>query len=317
MSSVAGRKAIVTGGAGFIGSNLVDALVNQGASVTVLDNLSSGSRENLNPKATFVLGGVEDKEAVSRAIGDVDLVYHLAADTATRETSMGWNEPTRTLEHDIVGALNLFQAIETQNHHVRVIMASSAAVYGEPISTPVSEDHPTNPLSPYGISKLAAEKLAFAYFKEFGIDVVVIRIFNTYGPRQHRYVIFELLKKLRTKPSRLEVLGTPTTIRDYCYISDMVDALLLASAKGAGGEVYNVSGQNPVTIQHLVELILAQLDLTSKVDVQYTGKSWKGDIHSMVGDISKIKKLGFRPEVSLEKGLRRMLDSEWWKAAVV
>ena len=148
MSSLAGKKTIVTGGAGFIGSNLVDALVNQDAKVTVLDDLSSGSRENLNPKATFVLGGLEDRKVVLKIIDDVDLVYHLAADTATRETSMGWNDPTRVLERDIVGTLNLFQAIE-----------------------------------------------------------------------------------------------------------------------GAGGEVYNVSGQNPVTIQHPVELILAQLDLTGKIDV--------------------------------------------------
>ena len=219
----------------------------------------------------------------------------------------------RTIGRDIVSALNLFNTIEKLNPAARIVIASSATVYGEPVRTPVTEEHPTNPVSPYGISKLAEEKLAFAYFKEFGVDAVVIRIFNTYGTRQHRYVIYELLKQLRAKPSRLEVLGSPNTVRDYCYVSDMVNALLLASAKAVGGEVYNVSGESPVSISHLVELLLEHTELTGKVDVQFTGKSWKGDIHTMVGDISKIKRLGYQPEVSLKQGLTRMLDSEWWK----
>ena len=150
------------------------------------------------------------------------------------------------MECNGIGTLNVFNSLVKMNSHPRVIFASSAAVYGEPLHTPVSEDDPTNPLSPYGISKLMGEKLALAYFKEYGTDTVVIRIFNTYGPRQPRYVIYELLNKLRTDQTRLQVLGTPDVVRDYCYVSDMVDALLLAAQKGAGGEVYNVSGGNPI-----------------------------------------------------------------------
>jgi UDP-glucose 4-epimerase len=311
--SFGGKNVLVTGGAGFIGSHLVDGLANHGANVTILDNLSAGSKKNLNPKARFLFGGVEDVEVVRKSMEGVELVYHLAADATTRESSMGWNTPERTLEHDVIGTLNIFRANAERRSDVRVIYASSAAVYGEPLFTPVSEDHPTNPISPYGVSKLAGEKLAIAYFKEFGIDAVVLRIFNTYGPRQPRYVIFELLSKLLTNQTRLQVLGTPIIVRDYCYVSDMVDALMLAATKGIGGHVYNVSGENPVTIGHLVELILAQLGLTDKVDVQYTGHSWKGDIEKMLGDISKIKELGFQPKITLEEGLKKMLESAWWK----
>lgn len=307
-----GKNVLVTGGAGFIGSHLVDALVGQGANVTVLDNLSTGLKKNLNPEATFCFGGVEDAEAVRRSLDSIELVYHLAADATTRESSMGWDTPARTLDHNTFGTLNLFRSIVELDLDVRVIYASSAAVYGEPLYTPVVEDHPTNPISPYGISKLAGEKFALAYFKEFAVDAVVIRIFNTYGPRQPRYVIFELLKKLRADRTRLQVLGTPDTVRDYCYVSDMVNALLLAAEKAVGGQVYNVSGGSPVSIGNLVDYILAQLGLTGRVDVQYSGHSWKGDITKMMGDISKIKGLGYNPRIPIEDGLRMMLESRWW-----
>jgi UDP-glucose 4-epimerase len=306
------RNVLVTGGAGFIGSHLVDVLVKQGANVTVFDDLSTGLKTNLNPKVTFYRGGVEDAKAIRSKLKNIDLVYHLAADATTRESSMGWDTPIRTMECNGIGTLNVFNSLVKENSNSRVIFASSAAVYGEPLHTPVSEDHPTNPLSPYGISKLMGEKLAVAYFKEYGTDTVVIRIFNTYGPRQPRYVIYELLNKLRTDQTRLQVLGTPDVVRDYCYVSDMVDALLLAAQKGAGGEIYNVSGGNPISIGNLVNQLLAQLDLTGKVDVHYSGCSWRGDIKKMIGDISKIRGLGFTPEIGIEEGLRRMLQSDWW-----
>ena len=312
--SFSGRRILVTGGAGFIGSHLVDALVSQGANVTVLDNLSTGSKKNLNPNATFFCGSVEDPEVVRKSLGDIELVYHLAADATTRESSMGWGTPVRTLETNIIGTLNVLRSIVDLGLETKVVYASSAAVYGEPIFTPVTEDHPTNPISPYGISKLAGEKLVIAYFKEFGIDAVAVRIFNTYGPRQPRYVIFELLKKLQTDRTRLQVMGTPAVVRDYCYVSDMVEAVMLTATQGVGGQVYNVSGGTPVTIGHLVELILAELGMSGKIDVSYTGHSWKGDIMKMEADISKIARLGFRPEISLKEGLNMMLGSEWWKS---
>jgi len=308
-----GRENVfVTGGAGFLGSHLVDSLVRHGANVTVLDDLSTGSRTNLNPKAAFHHGSVMDIHAVRESMRAAGLVYHLAADATTRESSMGWDTPVRTLETNVIGTLNVLRSVVELGLTAKVVYASSAAVYGEPLSTPVAEDHPTNPISPYGISKLAGEKLALAYFRQFGIDVAVVRIFNTYGPRQPRYVIFELLRKLQTDQTRLEVLGTPSIVRDYCYVSDLIDALVLVAERGIGGEVYNVSGENPVRIDTLVETILAEIDLTAKVKVEYTGRSWKGDITKMVGDISKIRDLGFRPRVDLKHGLEKMLESDWW-----
>lgn len=312
--NLVGEEVLVTGGAGFIGSHLVDALVRKGANVAVLDDLSTGSKDNLNPKATFYQGSITDVDVVRKSVRAAGLIYHLAADATTRESSMGWDTPARTLDTNIIGTLNVYKSIVDLDLEPKVIYASSAAVYGEPIFTPVKEDHPTNPVSPYGISKLAGEKLALAFLKESGVDSVVVRIFNTYGPRQPRYVIFELMKKLRIDKTRLQVLGTPNIVRDYCYVSDMIDALVLAAERGLSGQIYNVSGGCPVAMLDLVGLILAQLGLVDKVDVQYTGRSWKGDIARMEGDISRIAELGFRPKIPLSEGLKKMVESAWWRS---
>lgn len=309
-------NVLVTGGAGFIGSHLIDTLVSRDANVTALDNLSTGSRENMNRKAALCLGSIGDAETVRPCLKDIELVFHLAADATTRESSMGWDTPAYTLETNIIGTLNVYKSIVDMDLDAKVIYASSAAVYGEPLFTPVTENHPTNPVSPYGISKLAGEKLALAYFKESGVVSVIARVFNTYGPRQPRYVIFELMKKLQMNQLRLEVLGTPEVVRDYCYVSDMVDALVLLAEGGVSGQTYNISGGNAVAMCDLVELVLAQLDLVNKTEIQYTGQSWKGDIRRMEADISRISKLGFQPKISLREGLRMMIESEWWKSIV-
>ena len=314
MHNLAGKRIVVTGGAGFIGSHLVDALILDGANVTVLDDLSTGSRSNLNPAATFHHTSLLDAGAVGESLRSVDLIFHLAADATTRESSMGWETPLHTLETNIMGTLNLYESIVKLGLKAKVVFASTAAVYGEPISTPVSETHPLNPVSPYGVSKVAGENLALAYFRVFNVQSVIVRIFNTYGPRQPRYVIFELMKKLQKDRTRLQVLGSANTVRDYCYVSDMVNALVLAARQGIGGEIYNVSGEAPVSIGQLVTLIIEQFRLENKVDVEYTGRSWKGDIQRMLGDISKIKRLGFQPKTPLREGLRKMLDSAWWQS---
>jgi len=304
----------VTGGAGFIGSHLVDRLVREGANVTVLDDLSTGSRSNLNPAVAFQHASITDTQAVRDSLRSVSVVFHLAADATTRESSMGWQTPVLTLECNLMGTLNMLQSIVKLGLKTRMVFASSAAVYGEPLRTPVAEDDPTNPVSPYGISKLAGEKLAFAYLKEYEVDSVVVRIFNTYGPRQARYVIFELLKKLQKDKSRLKVLGSPDTVRDYCYVSDMVDALILAATNGAAGRIYNVSGESPIDMAHLVDLIIMQLGIKGNVEIQFTGHSWNGDIKKMTGDITRIKEIGFQPTISLAGGLRQMLASSWWRS---
>ena len=307
-TKVRGRKVLVTGGAGFIGSHLVDTLIEQGAYVTTVDDLSNGRIENINKKARFICASINDKKAMSECLVDSDLVFHLAADTATKETSMGFKDPFAEMTVNAKGSVTILKCVVDCNPSANIIFASSAAVYGEPKFTPVDEEHPTEPVSPYGISKLASEKYLIAYFKEFGTKAVVARIFNTYGPRQSRYVIHDIIKKLHTDSSQLELMGTGSIIRDYAYVSDTVDALILIAERGKCGEVYNVAGGNPISIENLVCLILKERKLAGKTKVKYTGASWKGDITRMIANINKVKQLGYQPKINLETGIKKTLN---------
>lgn len=305
------RNILVTGGAGFIASHLVDSLIEEGANVTVIDDLSNGKMENVNKKAKFTLGSIRDSETVMECLCDVDLVFHLAANTGTKETSMGFNDPFEEMKVNAEGTVKVLKGVKDYNPSIRIVYASSAAVYGEPQYTPVDELHPKEPVSPYGISKLAGEKYLSAYMKSFGVKPVMGRIFNTYGPRQSRYVIHDFIKKLNADPTQLEVLGNPSNMRDYAYVSDTVNALKLLAEKGEIGEIYNIAGGNPITIENLAKLVIEQVGLTGKTVIKFTGSSWKGDITKMVADITKIKTLGFQPQVSLETGVKNTVN--WFR----
>jgi len=309
---IKGTRVIVTGGAGFIGSHLTDKLVELGAHVTVIDNLSFGSKENINNEANFLQVDVCDYLTMKDIISSFkpDLVFHLAANATTKETSMGWSDPASDYLTNAGGTLNVLKAVADTSKNTHVIFTSSAAVYGEPEYVPIDENHPTNPISPYGVSKLAGEKYCFAYFKELDIKTTILRIFNTYGPRQPRYVMFDLLKKLEKNPDQLEVIGTGEQVRDYCYVSDTVSAFILAAQKNGFGKIFNVAGGNPISISDLSKLIIKSLGLSKRTSVYYTGKSWTGDIMRLSASITKIQEaLGFNPLVKLEDGILKLRDS--------
>jgi UDP-glucose 4-epimerase len=303
--SWSGRKVLVTGGAGFIGSHLVDRLVTAGAQVRVLDNLQAGREANLaaaKPHIDLRIVDLRDAAAVAGAVDGVEVVFHIGANASVPASvdDRSYDFATNTL-----GSYHVADAVIRAGAR-RIVQASTAAVYGPPRYTPVDEQHPLEPISPYGGSKLAAERLLIAYARSFDFELTLVRIFNTYGPRQPRYVAHDLMKKLARDPRRLEVLGSGLQQRDYAYIDDTVSALLL------GGElpqheplVYNVSGGRTVTIRELVELILATLGLKD-TEVVYGLPSWRGDIEVLSGDITRLRGLGWRPSVTLEEGLRRM-----------
>jgi UDP-glucose 4-epimerase len=305
---LAGRDVLVTGGAGFIGSHLVDRLVELGARVTVLDNLSFGCRENVNPAAKLLEHDVTDYSRVKEDVGGKELVIHLAASATTKESSMGWKDPLYDYRVNALGTLHLLRAVAELADRPRIVYASTAAVYGIPERVPVDESHATRPISPYGVSKLAGEKYCYAYWHEHALDVVTVRIFNTYGPRQTRYVMFDLLTKLRACPERLEVLGDGEQVRDYCYVSDTVNGLLIAAQKAGSGSVLNLASGQPVVIRELVGRVLKTAGLDGTTEVCYTGRTWRGDIPKLLGDSTKLRRLGFKPRVSLEEGLRRLND---------
>ncbi|MDY6761756.1 MAG: NAD-dependent epimerase/dehydratase family protein [Candidatus Nanohaloarchaea archaeon] len=300
-----GKEVVVTGGAGFIGSHLVDALVD-GNEVTVIDDLSTGREEFVNDAAAFEEVDVRDYRELEDALGSPDIVFHLAASAHTRATSAGWDDPVFDAEVNALGTLNVLRAVEDAAPDARVVYASSAAVYGNPEDVPMTEQHPKNPISPYGIHKLTGEKYMEAYHSQHGLDTVSARIFNTFGPRQPRYVMYDFLTKLQRDSGELEVLGTGRQTRDYCYIDDTVDALLTIAENGDAGEAYNLSGENIISIGDLAELMVEMLDLDA--DIRYTEDSWKGDPKRLEADISKLKALGFEAQTGLEEGLEEFID---------
>ena len=297
-------RILVTGGAGFIPSHLVDLLVAAGAHVVVLDDMSAGKPENLadvKDDIEMVVGSVADAGLVDRLVKGCKLVFNFAANA---DVPRSVKFPEVDFSTNAVGAFNVYNAC--RKHGVeRVLQASTAAVYGEPEYTPMDERHPLRPISPYGSSKLAAESIGLAWHHTYGLPITAIRIFNTYGPRQPRYVIYDLFRKLQKNSQRLEVLGTGEQVRDYCYVADTAMAFFnLAQDPKAEGEIYNIAGGHPISIKELVARILKTLDL-SDTEVYYTGQSWPGDINRLVAGLDKIRQAGFAPTVDLDEGLRR------------
>lgn len=308
------RNVIVTGGAGFIGSHLVDRLIDIGADVTIIDDLSFGKEENLNKSADFEKLDIRNYDKLKETISELEpeVIYHLAANATTKESSMGWKDPIYDYEVNALGTLNLLRSSLENGITPHFIYASSAAVYGEPEYTPMDEEHPTNPQSPYGVTKLTSEKYLQAYEREHGIPATILRIFNCYGPRQPRYVMFDFLKKLKADPDELEVIGTGEQVRTYCYISDAVEGMVKCAREEASGEVFNLAGQDVLTISELAETVVEVMNLKDRTEITYTGQTWEGDIIRLLADTSEIRdKLDFGTSVGLEEGLSRL--KKWFE----
>ena len=305
-------RVLVTGGAGFIGSHLVDTLLARGDAVTVLDNLSSGTLNNLkihmdNPALRFVQGDIRDAGAVERALTDVDAVIHEAA---VISVPLSIKDPELAHSVNVEGTLALLKA-SLKRGVKRFIYASSCAVYGEQAEFPISENAPLKPLSPYASSKLAAEKNCLAFHEREGLETVCLRYFNVYGPRQtgeYAGVMTKFMERLCANKSPI-IYGDGEQTRDFVYVSDVVDATLLALERGgAVGEVINIGTGKETNINELCELFLG---LAGKTHLKPVHEAWQaGDIKRSQADISKARKLlGFEPKVRLEDGVQRLLES--------
>lgn len=296
------KRILVTGGAGFVPSHVVDAFVTAGAKVTVIDNFAAGKRENLahlEGKIELVEMDIRD-ESIIDLVKKQDVVIHMAANA---DVPVSVQKPDYDFQNNVIGSYNVLKACLDSNVQ-KVVFASSAAVYGEPEYTPIDEKHPLNPRSPYGAAKLAIERLGIAYYATYGLPFTAIRIFNTYGERQPRYVMYDLLRKLYNDPTKLEVLGTGDQVRDYSYATDTAQAFLLAAQNDhSAGQVYNIAGGNPISIKELVIKLIDTLNLKN-VKVTYTGKSWPGDINKLIADVDKIQQeLGFEAVVDIDEGI--------------
>ena len=307
-------RYLVTGGAGFIGSHLVRTLLDQGADVRVLDNFLTGKRENLSglgSRLEVLEGDVRDRAAVETAVRDVEVVFHEAAFVSVPESM---EKPQDCFDVNVTATVCLFDAAREAGVK-RVVIASSAAVYGESDALPLEETTPTQSLSPYAASKRTGEIYAQMYTQAFGLEVVALRYFNVYGPRQRPDSMYAaavpifIRRLLDGKP--VTIFGDGGQTRDLINIRDVVRANLIASEHPhAPGQIFNVCTGQETRILDLLEVLF---DLFPDVQEPVFVEPRAGDIYRSVGNAELIaQKLGFQAEITLEEGLKETVA--WMQA---
>ena len=299
-----GRSVVVTGGAGFIGSHLAEALVEAGANVVVADSLANGSQANVSriaDQVRFVETPLRDDDDVARAMTDSEYVFHCAA-IAYVPPSV--EDPLHDFEVNLRLPLRLLEWCRMKSPGTRFVMFSSGAVYGNPRDVPIDEEHLLAPISPYGVSKLAADRYGAVYAQLYSMSVASLRCFAIYGPRQRKQVVYDLMQRMKAGQGNLTVLGDGTQVRDFCFVEDLARAaMLVAAVAPMEGEAWNVGGGQGVSIHELVERIGRALRL--EPHATFTGKVRPGDPEAVVADISRLRQLGWRPMVGIDEGLVR------------
>lgn len=295
-------KCLVTGGAGFIGSNLVGGLLAAGKKVTVLDNLLSGFRSNLDlfPEVRFIEGDIRHADVVAEAIRGCDVVFHLAAAVGNKRSI---DDPIQDAEINVLGTLRVMEAARASGVR-KVVVSSSAGVFGELKMLPIREDHPVEPGSPYGCTKLCAEKLGLAYAKLYDMDVVCLRYFNVFG-RNQRFdaygnvipiFVFQILSG-----ETLTIHGDGEQTRDFIHVRDVVQANIRAAESRRLSGVFNIGCGSRITINNLMDLLR---DISGMKPVVRFGPPRSGDVRDSLADISAARKaFGFEPTMAIRAGL--------------
>jgi nucleoside-diphosphate-sugar epimerase len=302
---------LVTGGAGFIGSHLVDALVRRGAGVRVLDNFATGSRENLAQclaEIELVEGDIRDRALCQKACSGIDLVFHQAA---LGSVPRSIEDPVTTLEANVMGTANILDAARTTGVG-RVVYASSSSVYGSSDKLPKAEGEEGEPLSPYALSKRMGEDLAVVFSRGYGLETVGLRYFNVYGPRQdpagpYAAVIPRFFRSCLDGDAPV-IFGDGEQSRDFTFVTDAVRANLLAagSAFPADGRAYNVAAGQQTTINELARLV-GQISGSDAEPVHEPERP--GDVRHSLADLTRVAtELGYRAETGLRVGLEASLD---------
>jgi UDP-glucose 4-epimerase len=299
-------RVLVTGGAGFIGSHLVDRLTNAGHSVVALDNLSTGKKTNLAnsercPNFQLVQADVRRiPRSFVKRVRRVDRIVHLAALTSVQQSM---RDPVTTTEVNVVGTLNILKAAKMLRAE-RILFASSAAVYGAPQTFPITEEASSKPISPYGASKAASEHYLGSFEENHGIEAVSLRFFNVYGPRQtpNQYAgVISIFSKRALKHQPLRIFGDGSQTRDFIYVLDVVNATVAALEKNLDSRVFNIASGHETSILELAKTIQNIAKSQSKLEF-YPPRT--GDIVRSVADISKAQnELGLIDGTSLDRGL--------------
>ena len=297
------KKILVTGGAGFIGSHLVDRLIKEGYKVRVIDNLSSGRLENIKhhidaKMIEFIAGDLKDPQMALKAVEGIDVVFHFAANPEVRVST---TNPEIHFNENVVSTFNLLESMRKKGVK-ELVFASSSSIYGEPEDIPVDENAPMRPVSVYGASKAACENLIHAYSKLYEIKAVILRYANVIGPRLRHGVVWDFINKLLRNPTELEILGDGKQVRSYIYVDDAVEAAVVTWRRAdASYKVYNVASEDWITVDEVADEVIKAMG-SSNVKKVYKpvlhGVGWPGDVKRIALKIEKLKTLGFKPKLN-------------------
>jgi UDP-glucose 4-epimerase len=311
------KRACITGGAGFIGSNLADRLADLGVEVVILDDFRSGRRELVaellaRPGTRLVEGDVLDRGVLHDALDGCDWVFHLQANADVRH---GLEHPRRDLEQNTIATANVLEAMRARGVE-RIVFSSTGSVYGEPAVFPTPE-HAPFPLqtSLYGASKLACEGLISAYATGFGFTAVICRFVSILGERYTHGHVFDFYRALKRDPTRLRVLGDGRQRKSYLYVRDCVAAMLAAAERHGeepGAHVYNLGTEETILVDDSLRIILEHLSLDPQIEHGGGRRGWVGDSPLIELDVTRIRALGWRPQVTIREAILRTLS--WFDA---
>ncbi|MCL7384613.1 MAG: NAD-dependent epimerase/dehydratase family protein [Thaumarchaeota archaeon] len=301
-------RMLITGGAGFIGSHLVDALMSRGYEVIAIDNLARGEIENIskwmkNPRFKFVKGDVTDIDLMLSIVRECDTIFHLAANPEVRV-----GDPSDHFRNNLYATYIVLEAMRVNNVK-KIVFTSSSTVYGEAKIIPTPEDYsPLVPISIYGACKLGSESLIIGYSKTYGFNSIILRLANIVGSRSRHGVIVDFIKKLLKDSSRLEILGDGEQMKSYLHITDCIEAIVRSSENiGEDIQIYNVGSEDAINVKTIAKIIIEELNLDD-VKIEYKdefgGRGWIGDVRRMLLDISKIKSIGWRPRYNSSEAVR-------------
>ncbi|MFX1475283.1 MAG: NAD-dependent epimerase/dehydratase family protein [Promethearchaeota archaeon] len=316
-TSLKEKKILVTGGAGFIGSHLVDTLLKHGKHVCVIDNFSSGQLANLETARDYTnfslfKGNVLNKSDISSALEGCEVVFHLAANP---EVKSGATLTETHFQQNVVATFQLLEAMRETESVKGMVFTSSSTVYGDAEVRPTSEQYaPLKPVSLYGAAKLASEALISSYAHTYGFNASICRLANIIGSRAQRGVIPDFIQKLRRNPRSLEILGDGTQTKSYLHVDDCVACLILSYALTRDRvEIINVGSEDQISVMEIAKIVTEVMNLTN-VDFHCTGgvdggRGWKGDVKQMLLDIGRLKGLGWYPRKTSAHAVRAAAEA--------
>lgn len=293
------KKILITGGAGFIGRHLVNTLSQQNAEITIVDRSVGYSSDNIE----YCCADIEIYLLDVDNLAQFEMIFHLAGNSHPMPSV---NDPLMDFNLNLKVSILLLEALRKNGAKTRLINVSSAAIYGNPETLPIAESHKPSPLSPYGVSKLAVEQYVNVYSRLYNVQGISVRPFSVYGPGLYKQVVYDLIRKVLTSNNKIDVYGDGTQLRDFIYIDDLVNAMILVAQKGTPGEVYNIASGKSHSINEVITAICMAMNIHP--EIRYSGTVRSGEPDKWTVDISKISRLGFNPETILTDGIAKTVE---------